>query len=126
MIKEAEEFAAEDAASKRRIEALNGLSTFVWQLKSQVSDPAGLDGKLESEEKDVIREELRSVNDWLEEHGQSATTEEVEERLAELQAVVNPITTRLYQDGAAFDDTTHSAPTDYDDDESDPYRHVEL
>ncbi|TFK94634.1 heat shock protein 70 [Polyporus arcularius HHB13444] len=97
MIREAETFAAEDAENKRRVDALHQLSTFSWQLKAQASDPQGLGGKLGTEEKASIMDALKSVNDWIEEFGQSASTEDIEDRLAEVQAVVNPITTALYQ-----------------------------
>ncbi|RPD78209.1 heat shock protein 70 [Lentinus tigrinus ALCF2SS1-7] len=117
MIREAEAFAAEDAVNKRRVESLHQLSTFVWQLKAQVSDTEGLGGKLSTDEKTTIQDALKSVNDWIEEFGESASTEDIEDRLAEVQAVVNPITTALYQssyheDNAGADD--------------DAYRHVEL
>ena len=118
MVMEAEEFAEEDAAIRRRVEALHELSTFVWQLKAQLSDPEGLGGKLSTQDKGVLREELKIVGEWLEEHAQSATTEEIGERLAGLQAVVNPITTRLYQQSTQSD-------TEADDGEG-SFRHVEL
>ncbi|KAI0088585.1 Hsp70 protein-domain-containing protein [Irpex rosettiformis] len=38
MVKEVEEFAAEDEANRKRIEALNGLLTFVYGLESQLCD----------------------------------------------------------------------------------------
>ena len=34
MVREAEEFADEDEANRKRIEALNNLSTFVYSLKT--------------------------------------------------------------------------------------------
>ncbi|KAI0745506.1 heat shock protein 70 [Earliella scabrosa] len=113
MVMEAEEFAEEDAAIRRRVEALHELSTFVWQLKAQLSDPEGLGGKLSTQDKGVLREELKIVGDWIEEHDQSATTEDIGERLAGLQAVVNPITTRLYQQSTQSD-------TEADDGEAPP------
>ncbi|KAI0743771.1 heat shock protein 70 [Daedaleopsis nitida] len=115
MIQEAEEFAAEDAANKRRIEALHELSTFVWQLKSQVSDPEGLGGRLSTGDKGTIRDELKSVDEWIDEYGRSATAEEIEERRADVQAIVSPITTRLYQSAGAGGDA-----------EPEPYHHIEL
>lgn len=118
MIREAEAFAAEDAAHKRRIEALHQLSTFVWQLKAQISDPEGLGGKLSTDEKATIRAELKNADDWIEEFGQSASAEEIQDRLAGVQAVVNPITTALYQSGM------HDSDSRSEDEE--PYRHVEL
>jgi heat shock protein 5 len=41
MIREAEDFAAEDEAARKHIEALNGLSSFVYGLKTQIGDQDG-------------------------------------------------------------------------------------
>lgn len=119
MIKEAEEFATQDAELRKRIEKLNELSTFVWHLKSQVVDPQGLGGKLSDSDKKALQQELAQFNHWLEESSKAATMSEIEERFAELQAVVNPITSALYQ-GSGFQD--------YQEDESDEesFRHIEL
>ena len=46
MVREAEEFASEDEAQRKRIEALNSLSAFVFGLKSQLGDQEGLGGKV--------------------------------------------------------------------------------
>ena len=54
MIREAEEFAAEDEAQRARIEALNQLSTFVYGLKTQLGDQEGLGGKLDDADKKAI------------------------------------------------------------------------
>ena len=42
MVQEAGEFASEDEAQRKRIEALNALSSFVYGLKGQLSDQEGL------------------------------------------------------------------------------------
>ncbi|KAI0651310.1 heat shock protein 70 [Trametes meyenii] len=115
MVKEAEEFAAEDEAQRKRIEALNSLSSFVYGLKTQLSDQDGLGGKLEDDDKKAILNAIKETTEWIEENGQSATAEDLEEKLAEVQSVVNPITSKLYTGGS---------PQDEDDD---PYRsHDEL
>jgi heat shock protein 5 len=46
MIREAEEYAAEDELQRKRIESLNNLQNFVWGLKSQLGDQEGLGGKV--------------------------------------------------------------------------------
>ncbi|KAI0351637.1 heat shock protein 70 [Trametes cingulata] len=115
MVKEAEEFAAEDEAQRKRIEALNSLSSFVYGLKTQLADQDGLGGKLEDEDKKAILDVVKETTEWIEENGQSATAEDLEEKLADVQSVVSPITSKLYTGGA---------PHDEDDD---PYRsHDEL
>ena len=104
MVKEAEEFAAEDEAQRKRIEALNHLSSFVYGLKTQLADQDGLGGKLEDEDKKAILDVVKETTDWIDENGQSATAEELEEKLSDVQSVVTPITSKLYTGGGAQDD----------------------
>ncbi|QRW13851.1 heat shock protein HSP70 family protein [Ceratobasidium sp. AG-Ba] len=101
MVREAEEFAAEDEAQRKRIEALNGLQNFIWGLKSQLGDQEGLGGKVDEEDKKTILATVKETTDWLEENGQSATSEDLEEKLQEVQAIVNPITSKLYGSGSS-------------------------
>lgn len=81
MVKEAEEFAADDEAQRKRIEALNGLSSFVYGLKTQLGDQEGLGGKLSDDDKKSILETVKETTEWIDENGQSATAEELEEKL---------------------------------------------
>jgi len=100
MVKEAEEFAGEDEAQKKRIEALNSLSAFVYGLKTQLGDQEGLGGKVDGDDKKSLLAAIKDTTDWIDEHGQAASTEDLEEKLAEVQAIVNPITAKLYGAGA--------------------------
>ncbi|ODN93398.1 chaperone DnaK [Cryptococcus wingfieldii CBS 7118] len=104
MVQEAEEFADEDAAVKKRIESQNGLQNFIFSLKSQVGDAEGLGGKLSEDDKDTILSAIKEKTEWLEEHPQ-AEAEDYEEQLSELQATVAPITSNLYSGGgSAYDE----------------------
>jgi endoplasmic reticulum chaperone BiP len=100
MVKEAEEFASEDDAQRKRIEALNSLSSFVFGLKTQLADKDGLGGKISEDDKKTIQTALKEATDYVDSHGADASAEDLEEKLAEVQAVVNPITAKLYQSGA--------------------------
>ena len=115
MVKEAEEYADEDAQIRKRIESQNALQNLIYSLKSQVADNEGLGGKLDSEDKKAILDAIKEKSDWLDDH-QSADAEDYDEQLAELQATVAPITSKLY--GSAGDAT-------YEDDDV-PYSHDEL
>ncbi|PPQ97326.1 hypothetical protein CVT26_006644 [Gymnopilus dilepis] len=99
MVAEAEKFAAEDEAQRKRIEALNSLSSFVYGLKNQLGDQEGLGGKLGDDDKKTLLSTIKDTTDWIEENGSSASTEDLEEKLAEVQAAVNPITSKLYSSG---------------------------
>ena len=96
MVKEAEEFASEDEAQRKRIEALNALSTFVYGLKSQIADQEGLGGKLEGADKTSLNTIIKETTEWIDENGATATVEELEEKLQAVQGVVSPITSKLY------------------------------
>ncbi|KAF8662763.1 hypothetical protein AX16_001121 [Volvariella volvacea WC 439] len=118
MVREAEEFAAEDEAQRKRIEALNSLSSFIYGLRTQATDSEGLGGKLSDEDKKTILDTVKETTEWIDENGSSASVEDLEEKLAEVQTVVNPITAKLYSQAGAGGE---------DDDEEDPIRdHDEL
>ncbi|KDQ23873.1 hypothetical protein PLEOSDRAFT_62237 [Pleurotus ostreatus PC15] len=101
MVADAEKFAAEDEAQRKRIEALNSLSSYVYGLKSQLGDQEGLGGKLSDDDKKTILTTVKDTTDWIDENGSSASVEDLEEKLAEVQAIVNPITTKIYSQGGA-------------------------
>ncbi|KAI6142351.1 heat shock protein 70 family [Pisolithus tinctorius] len=113
MVREAEEFASEDDANRKRIEALNSLSSFVYGLKSQLADQSGLGGKLSDDDKKTILATIKEATEWIEENGEAATTDDFEEKLAEIQSVVSPITSKLYADGAGAGGSA-GAPEDED------------
>ncbi|KAJ3486400.1 hypothetical protein NLI96_g4262 [Meripilus lineatus] len=122
MVKEAEDFAAEDEANRKRVESLNSLSSFVYGVKNQLADQEGLGGKIDDADKKKILDIVKETTEWIDDHGSSATVEELEEKLSEVQAVVNPITSKLYAGGAAGGEY---APGE--DDEQDPiHSHDEL
>jgi len=103
MVREAEEFADEDAAIKKKIEAQNALQNFVFSLKNQVNDAEGMGGKITSEDKETILTAIKEKTEWLEENAE-AEAEDYEDQLSELQAAVGPITAKLYAGGAGGGD----------------------
>ncbi|WVF69023.1 chaperone DnaK [Kwoniella sp. CBS 6097] len=113
MVQEAEEFADEDAAVKKRIEAQNSLQNFIFSMKSQVNDAEGLGAKLSSDDKETILAAIKEKTEWLEENP-AAEAEDYEEQLSEFQATVAPITSKLYggAGGAGFDE--EQAPFSHD------------
>ena len=117
MIREAEEFAADDEQQRKRIEALNSLSSFVYGLKNQLTDQEGLGGKISEDDKKTLLATIKDTTDWIDDNGQSASVEDLEEKLtgvssfltrpcsaltpmsSEVQGVVTPITSKLYGGG---------------------------
>jgi heat shock protein 5 len=98
MVKEAEEFAEEDKVMKETIDARNALEGYAFSLKNSVNDKEKLGAKISEEDKETIEKAAKEVTDWLEEHP-DAEKDEYAEKQKELEAVANPIMTKLYQAG---------------------------
>ncbi|CAJ0825288.1 4398_t:CDS:2, partial [Entrophospora sp. SA101] len=110
MVEEAEQFAEEDKIQKERIEIKNQLENYVYTTKSQIEDSdSELGKKISEEDKKTIKDAIKKTIDWLEEFSSSATKEDLEEKINELQAIVNPITSKLY--------SSDEQPTTSDEDE---------
>ncbi|KAJ3926559.1 MAG: hsp70-like protein [Lentinula lateritia] len=99
MVADAEKFASEDEAQRKRIESLNSLSTFVYGLRTQVNDEEGMGGKISAEDKKTLLAAIKETTEWIDENGVSATAEDLEEKLAEVQGIVKPITMKMYSGG---------------------------
>ena len=56
MVAEAEEFAEQDEAIRKRVEAVNNYQNFISMLRTQVTDKEGLGGKLDSNDKATIQQ----------------------------------------------------------------------
>lgn len=102
MVREAEEFASEDEAQRKRIEALNGLQNYVrlsrenrlllltprlirfqvFGLKTQLGDQEGLGGKISDEDKKTILAAVKDASEWIDANGQTATADELDEKMA--------------------------------------------
>merc|ERR1712159_510488 len=91
MVQEAEEFAEEDKKLKEKIDSRNTLETYAYNMKSSVSDEEKLGGKLDEDDKETIEDAVADALEWLEENGDDAEAEEIEEKLKELEGVANPI-----------------------------------
>jgi heat shock protein 5 len=111
MVRKAEQFASEDEAQRKKIQALNSLSSFVY---GQMGDQEGLGGKLSDEDKKTILATVKDATSWIDEYGSSASVEDLEEKLAEIQGIVNPITAKLYAGGAAGGKDDDEATTNHD------------
>ena len=98
MVREAEQFADEDEAVKARVEARNELESYAYSLKNQLNDEEKLGGKLDEDEKKTIEEAVEETIDWLDGHT-GADVDELKEKKTELEGIVNPIVSKLYQQG---------------------------
>merc|ERR1712099_168179 len=100
MVREAEEFAEEDKKVKERIDARNGLESYVYNLKNQLEDDEkGLADKLSPEDKKELQDTIDETLDWMEENPE-ADKEEYDEKQKEIENVANPIMRQMYSGGA--------------------------
>ena len=116
MVQEAEEFAEEDKKVKERIDARNSLETYAYNLRNQVEDEEKLGGKLDEADKETLEDAVADTLEWLEENGDDAEADEINEKLKELEAVANPIVSSVYgaaEDGG-FDEDMEDMDFDHD------------
>jgi len=102
MVREAEEFAEEDKATKERIDARNGLEGYAYNMKTTLSaEEKGIKAKIDEDDAEAMEEAVQETLDWLDEN-QEASLEEYQEKQKELEGIVNPILQKVYaQSGGA-------------------------
>ncbi len=117
MVHEAEEFAEQDKEVKERIDARNGLESYLYGLKNQLNDESGLGGKMDDTEKQELEAELTEALDWLDDNPE-ADASEYNEKRKEVEAIANPFIQDMYKqgggdggDGGGYGDTDDD---DYD------------
>lgn len=96
MINDAEKYSAEDDAQKSKVEAKNELESYAYSLKNQIGDKEKLGAKLSDEDKETIETALDEKIKWLESHA-DAETEDYKAQKKELDEIVQPIMSKLYQ-----------------------------
>lgn len=102
MIRDAEKFADQDKALKEKIDAKNSLENYIYTMRNTIEDKEKLADKIESDDKDKIKEALQEAQDWLKEH-EEAEREDFESHLKDLQSVCDPIIAKVYKE--------HGGPT---------------
>jgi len=96
MINDAEKFADEDKKIKERVDAKNELESYAYSLKNQINDKEKLGAKLGDEDKEKITEAVDDAIKWLESN-QEADAEAFKEKKTEVEGIVQPIMTKLYE-----------------------------
>lgn len=94
MVKEAERFRADDEEVAARIGAKNDLENYLYSLKNTTSGDE-VSGKLSSEDKSRLETLIKDNLQWLD-GNREGSKEEYEEKRKEIEAVANPIMTKLY------------------------------
>merc|ERR1711998_704585 len=97
MVREAEEFADEDKKVQGRINARNGLESYLYNLKNTLEDDEkGVSDKIEASEKNELISLIDESLDWLEENPE-AEADEYSDKQKEVEQVANPIMRKVYQ-----------------------------
>ncbi|EGC31973.1 heat shock protein [Dictyostelium purpureum] len=97
MVADAEKYKAEDEAQKDRVEAKNKLENYAFTVKNSANDEK-VAAKLSDDDKNTLNTECESALKWLESN-QTAEKDEYEAKMKALEQIVNPIMTKLYQEG---------------------------
>merc|ERR1712183_511695 len=95
MVNDAEKFKDEDNKQKDRISAKNGLESYCFNMKTTIDDEKMAD-KISADDKKLITDKCDDAIKWLDAN-QLAEVEEFQEKQKEVEAVRNPIITKLYQ-----------------------------
>mmetsp|Transcript_4082 Transcript_4082/g.4618 ORF Transcript_4082/g.4618 Transcript_4082/m.4618 type:complete len:743 (+) Transcript_4082:120-2348(+) len=93
MVKEAEEFAEEDAKEKAKIQARNDFEAYLYNLKNSIDS---LEGKMSEDDKSTLTSAVNDGLDWLENHP-AADKEEYDEKQKEVEQIANPIMKGAYE-----------------------------
>uniref|UniRef100_A0A9L0IN92 Heat shock 70 kDa protein 6 n=1 Tax=Equus asinus TaxID=9793 RepID=A0A9L0IN92_EQUAS len=94
MVREAEQYKAEDEAQRDRVAAKNSLEAHVFHVKSSLQEES-LRDKIPEEDRCKIHDKCQEVLAWLE-RNQLAEKEEYEHQKRELEQICRPIFSRLY------------------------------
>jgi len=95
MVGDAEKYAAEDEQLRQRVTAKNGLESYVFGVKQALEEPS-VAGKIDAEDKKKVEAKCEECLKWLDSN-QLAETEEFDAMRKELEAVVNPVYTKLHR-----------------------------
>jgi L1 cell adhesion molecule like protein len=96
MVLEAEKYAAEDKIRMERVEARNGLESYLYNVRNSLAD------KLKEaigEDVPIIEKAVTDGLAWLAEH-EDAQTEDFKEKQKEIEGIITPILKKAYDAGA--------------------------
>jgi L1 cell adhesion molecule like protein len=100
MVREAEQYKAEDSKNKEKIEAKNALENYAYSLRNTIKDDK-VASKLEGGDKEKLEKAIDDAIRWLDSN-QTAEKDEFEHKQKELEGVAMPIMTKLYQQGGGM------------------------
>lgn len=100
MVREAEQYADEDRKVKERIDARNGLESYLYNLKNTLEDDEkGLSDNISAEDKKELQDMIDETLDWMDSNPE-ADKEDYDEKMKEVEQIANPIMRNVYAGGA--------------------------
>merc|ERR1712180_501944 len=95
MVNDAEKFKDDDEKQKERIAAKNGLESYCFNMKTTIEDEK-LKDKISEDDRKKINAKCDEALKWLD-GNQLAAQDEFQDKQKEVEAVCNPIITKMYQ-----------------------------
>lgn len=95
MVKEAEKFKEDDEKLAARVAAKNELENLIYSSKNSYLN-GELKDKLSEEERNTLETELNNYQEWLEQNTETATTEEFNQKIKDLTAIVHKVANKVY------------------------------
>ena len=93
MVREAAEYEGEDRLVRDRINARNGLESYVYNLKNSLDEAD--DSALPAQDKKEVMDMIDEILDWLKEYPDSSK-EDFDEKQKELEQIANPLMRQMY------------------------------
>ena len=85
MIQEAETLQEQDKIVKEKIDAKNSFDSYIYSMRNTIEDPEKLGNKLNSSDKEKIKDAFSEAQSWLDGHS-DADKEDFEEQHKKLEA----------------------------------------
>jgi L1 cell adhesion molecule like protein len=98
MVKTADSLRDEDEKNFKRVEAKNGLESYIYNWRNQINSELGKN--LPETDKATIERVVKETQEWLENHT-TASEEEFKAKQKECESVLNEIITRMYSQAQA-------------------------
>jgi len=95
LIKDAEKYKDQDDLVRKKIEAKNGLESFLVNVKHSLNDEK-LKDKFSADDKEAVNKKLTETQSWFDSNP-DAETSEYERRQKEVEEIFNPIISKVYQ-----------------------------
>jgi len=95
MVRDAEEFADADKAVRETVDAKNALEGYAYNMRNQIEDKEKIGGKISDEDKESISDAVKKALEFVDDNA-DASKEDLQQQLKDLEAVCNPIVSKLY------------------------------